>query len=123
MAKILLVEDDEATCQVVEDWLSAERHVIETAHDGGTGWYLASNYEYELLILDWDLPFLPRHPNQLFSGDDLLEKVWQSDSEATISAVRTVIARLRKKIGDGDEAKKEALIETIRGLGYRLNMR
>ncbi|MBU6451758.1 MAG: response regulator transcription factor [Cyanobacteria bacterium REEB67] len=58
-----------------------------------------------------------RHPQRVFSPDDLLSKVWPTDSDASIETVRTTILRLRQKV----EADPEnPLIRTIRGVGYRL---
>lgn len=63
------------------------------------------------------LEFFMRHPNQLFSPEALLDRVWHSDSESTIETVYTYIKRLRQKI---DTDKKNSLIKTVYGLGYRL---
>lgn len=56
-----------------------------------------------------------RHQNQLFSAQDLLNKVWPSDSDATEIGVRTTVARIRKKLGE----EESALLQSIYGLGYR----
>jgi len=61
------------------------------------------------------LEFLMRHQNQLFSAQDLLNKVWPSDSDATEIGVRTTVARIRKKLGE----EESALLQSIYGLGYR----
>lgn len=63
------------------------------------------------------LEFFMRHPNQLFSAEALLDRVWHSDSESTIETVYTYIKRLRAKI---DVDKKNSLLKTVYGLGYRL---
>lgn len=63
------------------------------------------------------LEYLLRHPGQVFSADQLLDRVWSSSSDATAEAVTACIGRLRKKI-DGDSDKP--LIKTIYGLGYKL---
>jgi OmpR-family two-component system manganese-sensing response regulator len=63
------------------------------------------------------LEFLLRHPNQLFSAEALLDRVWKSSSESTTEAITTCIKRLRKKI---DIDGQPSLITTIHGLGYRL---
>lgn len=64
------------------------------------------------------LEFLLRHPNQVFTADALLERVWKSDSEATAEALRTTMKRLRKKIENEDGAQ---LIRTVHGVGYVLD--
>ncbi len=63
------------------------------------------------------LEFFMRHPNQLFSQEAILERVWQSDSECRIDTVSTSIKRLRSRI---DTDKKNSLIKSVYGLGYRL---
>lgn len=63
------------------------------------------------------LEYLLRHPGQVFSADQLLDRVWSSSSDATAEAVTACIGRLRKKI-DSDSDKP--LIKTIYGLGYKL---
>jgi len=59
------------------------------------------------------LEFLMRHPNQVFSSEALIDRVWPSDSEASPDTVRTYVNRLRKKV-DAD------VIRTIHGIGYKL---
>lgn len=56
MAKILLVEDERDLSDMVSDLLSDEHHVVEQAFDGNEGSDRLRLYEYDLVILDWDLP-------------------------------------------------------------------
>lgn len=58
MAKILLVEDDEALAESVKDWLSLSKHIVDVVSNGSDGleWLLAG--DYSLAILDWELPGL-----------------------------------------------------------------
>lgn len=63
------------------------------------------------------LHFLMKHPNQVFSIEALQERVWSNDSDASPSAVRKCIERLRKKLDRDGEAP---LIETLYGVGYML---
>lgn len=58
------------------------------------------------------LEYLMRHPNQVFHPDFLLNKVWSSDSEATVDALRSAMKRLRRKLGD-----KGNVIHTVVGVG------
>jgi two-component system, OmpR family, copper resistance phosphate regulon response regulator CusR len=63
------------------------------------------------------LEFFLRHPDQPFSSEALIERVWNSDSNATGNTVRTYVYTLRKKLtthGYGN------LIETIPRVGYKL---
>ncbi|MBX9724775.1 MAG: response regulator transcription factor, partial [Candidatus Obscuribacterales bacterium] len=202
MAKILIVEDDVDLCSRVQQWLSFQQHTVDAVHDGKEGLDRLKHYDYELVILDWELPnlngpeicrsyrlsggkapvlmltgksdlsnklegldagsddyltkpfhmeelsarlralmrrgvalsgavlqvqylaldtvkqsltcngkevtlapkeyqlieFLMRHPDEIFSQEALLEKVWSSESEASIFSVYTAIKTLRKKI-------------------------
>ena len=61
------------------------------------------------------LEFMMRHPNQVFTGEALLNRVWPAESEATEEALRTTMKRMRKKV-DPDNL----LIKTIHGVGYVL---
>lgn len=56
--KILLVEDDEPTGQVLLGALTTERYVVNLATDGQTGLEMAQAYEYDLILLDVILPRL-----------------------------------------------------------------
>ncbi len=64
------------------------------------------------------LEFLMRHPNQVFSAEALLDRVWHSENDAAPETVRTCIKRLRKKI-DGES--EESVIQTLHGVGYKLH--
>lgn len=63
------------------------------------------------------LEFFMRHPNQIFSSEALLSRVWSTESEATIEALRTSVKRVRQAIdADGEESR----IKTFPKLGYTL---
>lgn len=219
MAKILIVEDDMSLREALELTLMAEKHTVDTAADGSEADFKLKTFDYDLLILDWQLPdaegvdivrnfrtrggstpvlmltgksasldkaqgldsgaddyltkpfddvelkarirallrrpgavsanvlsckdvtldpathivckaglevqlmpkefqlleFLMRHPDQVYSQESLLNKVWPTDSDATIEALRTVIKRLRKKIDPNSE-----IVCTIHGVGFVL---
>lgn len=65
------------------------------------------------------LEFFMRHPNQTFSSDAILSRVWSTDTDASEEAVTTCIRRLRKKI---DTADKPSMISTVYGVGYKLQV-
>jgi serine/threonine protein kinase len=56
MAKILMVDDDFEQLATAKQWLTLESHSVETASTGMKGWEMMQNSEFELVILDWDLP-------------------------------------------------------------------
>lgn len=222
MAKILLIEDDTDLAGRVCEWLSFERHTVESSPDGEDGAEKLKFYKYELVVLDLGLPgksgidilkefrsaggttpiiiltgqnaveekekgldagaddyltkpfhlkelsarvrallrrpsgltqatlsggkvkldtishtvsvndqevtllpkefalleFLMRHPNQVFSHEALLDRVWNSESDTSPDTVYTYIKTLRKKIKSGDEPSP---IKTVHGLGYKFS--
>jgi two-component system OmpR family response regulator len=221
MAKILVVEDDFDLCSSLQDLLEMDHHKVDTANTGAEALQQLKFSEYDLLLLDWNLPdmqgvdickqfranggacpvlmltgkgnvtdkiigldsgaddyltkpfhpdelasrikallrrpgafrgnelkvgglvlepgifratidgqemkllpkefalleFMMRHPNEVFSTEALIARVWESDSEVSPEVVRTYINRLRNKIGKKDE---ESMLKTVHGLGYKL---
>jgi DNA-binding response OmpR family regulator len=65
------------------------------------------------------LEFLVRHPHQVFSAEDLLASVWESDTSALLDTVRGHIKRLRKKL---DTPGETSIISTVYGIGYRIEL-
>ncbi|MBX9572088.1 MAG: response regulator transcription factor [Candidatus Obscuribacterales bacterium] len=75
--------------------------------------------ELSLTPKEFDLlEYFIKHKNQVISPDTLLKKLWHSDSDASPHAVYTCMNRLRKNLNPED---KEAIIKTVRGVGYRLD--
>lgn len=62
------------------------------------------------------LEFLMRHPNEVFSTEALMERVWSSESEASPDTVRVHITKLRNKM---DVDGKPSHIKTLHRMGYR----
>lgn len=60
------------------------------------------------------LHYLAQKPGRVYSRDDLVTGVWNGDVTVVSRAVDVHITALRKKL-----APHEALIETVRGAGYR----
>lgn len=56
MAKILLVEDDRDLAGMVLDWLKFEHHLVEAVHSGDEAEDMIKAYQFDVIILDWDLP-------------------------------------------------------------------
>lgn len=63
------------------------------------------------------LEFLMRNSRKLFSADELLQRVWASDADATADALTTCIKRLRKKM---DREGEPSIIRNVHGVGYGL---
>jgi len=69
----------------------------------------------ELAIIE----LLMSNPGTLFSRERILSNVWGLNMDPLTNVVDVYIGKLRKKI-DADTDK--SMIETVRGLGYRLNV-
>jgi DNA-binding response OmpR family regulator len=67
------------------------------------------------------LELLLRHPQKVFSAQAILEHAWNSIEFPGEEAVRGHIKELRRKLTTVDAPKD--WIETVRGVGYRLNPR
>ena len=80
--RMLLIEDERKVAAAVAGGLRAERYAVDVAHDGDTGWDLASTQDYDVIILDLMLPGL--------GGADLLKRLRR---QQTKSAVLVLTAR------------------------------
>lgn len=70
--------------------------------------------EYRLLLNFFN------YPNKLFTRDEILNQIWDMAGNFVNDNTLTVyIKRIREKLGDTDGT----LIETVRGIGYRLGGR
>lgn len=58
MARILVVEDSPEVANSVKDWLTAENHSVDLATDGQEALYYLKGAEYDVVVLDWELPKL-----------------------------------------------------------------
>jgi DNA-binding response OmpR family regulator len=58
-----------------------------------------------------------RHPNQVLSGDQLLELVWGGKRGVSPDQVKLYVGYLRRKLAPEEHAATP--IETVRGFGYR----
>jgi len=65
------------------------------------------------------LEFLLRHPGEVISRDEFLNRVWGGDVYVTSRSVDTHMAALRKKIEQ--DAERPRYILSVRGAGYKLN--
>lgn len=68
--------------------------------------------EFDLLL------HLARHSGQVLSAEQLIEQVWGYDSLGDTGTVRVHVRSLREKLED--DPSNPTLIETVRGVGYRL---
>jgi DNA-binding response OmpR family regulator len=65
------------------------------------------------------LELLARHPGRVFTQERLLESLWPADATIGSNIVEVYVRSLRRKLDGG---RRDGLIETIRGAGYRLRV-
>ena len=70
-----------------------------------------STTEYELLA------YFMRHPNQVLTRDQLMERVWGFDFDGESNVLEVYVGYLRRKLEEGSQPR---LIQTVRGAGYVL---
>lgn len=96
------------TIEIADLTINLSRHEVERA---GVNIPM-TRQEYSLLL------FFALHINEILPRTLIASEVWGANFDSDTNIVDVAIRRLRKKIDDGFEVK---LIETIRGMGYRLN--
>lgn len=74
--RILIIEDENKTAAYIQKGLRESGFIVDVAHDGDDGLFLAINHPYELIILDVMLPKL--------DGFSLLRKIRTLKSEIRV---------------------------------------
>jgi len=64
------------------------------------------------------LEYLMQHPNQIVTRDQIFNQLWELGEEPASNVVAAQIRLLRRKLG---EENNHSVIETVYGIGYRLN--
>jgi two-component system response regulator ResD len=76
--------------------------------------------EVHLTVREFDLlHFLARHPGQVFTRDQLMDRVWQFAFYTDASTVTVHIRRLRAKLEPDPEHPR--FLQTVWGVGYRFS--
>ena len=70
--------------------------------------------EFDLLV------FLAKHPNRVYTKEELFKEIWEMDSVGDIATVTVHIKKIREKIEYN--TSKPQYIETIWGVGYRFKI-
>lgn len=61
------------------------------------------------------LEYLLRHPNTALTREDILSNVWDFAFDSFANVVDVHVTNIRKKLGD------PSIIQTVRGIGYKIN--
>ena len=77
--RVLLIEDDSATAQSIELMLKSESFNVYTTDLGEEGVDLGKLYDYDIILLDLNLPDM--------SGESVLRKLKEDPTLATIPVI------------------------------------
>ena len=64
------------------------------------------------------LEYFMQHPNQILSRDQIISRIWQAEADFNSNVVAAQMRLLRRKL---TEYGYDHLIETVYGMGYKLN--
>jgi len=117
--RVLVVEDEPMLAGAIAEWLRDEAHAVDLAYDGGAALERLGVNDYDVLVLDRDLPVV--------HGDDVCREVVESDSATRVlmltaaDAVTDRVAGLR--LGADDYLTKPfafpELAARVQALGRR----
>ncbi len=95
-------------------------HIGNFIIDQGTHQVLLDKHTLDLTSTEFDLLyFMAKHPNQVFSRAQLLDKVWGYHHSGYEHTVNSHINRLRKKLSSVQQ--DSSFIQTVFGVGYKFN--
>ncbi len=98
--------------------VSARLEIADLALDSSTHTVTKGGVPLQLMPREYALlDFLMRNPNRTFSQNELLDRVWTKESEASPDTVRVHVTKLRAKI---DSPGAESIIKTVHRVGYKL---
>lgn len=106
-----LEEGESATVQVGEIKLDSDRHIVSFKGENVP----LPLKEFELL------EFLMRNPGRVLTRIQIIDRIWGNDYVGDTKTLDVHIKRLRSKL-EADPANPE-LIQTVRGLGYKMEIK
>jgi DNA-binding response OmpR family regulator len=74
--RILVVEDEPLLADAVAEWLRGDAHAVDVVHDGGAALERIDVHEYDVVVLDRDLPVV--------HGDDVCRALVGGDTSARV---------------------------------------
>jgi DNA-binding response OmpR family regulator len=103
--------------ETAPDTIRVDRLTVDaTRHEARLG-----DAELELTALEFDLLYtLALHAGQVLSREQLLEQVWGYEYHGDLRVVDAAVKRLRAKLRRA--APEAEVIETVRGVGYKLSV-
>lgn len=100
--KILLVEDDAHIVAMLQRGLEEEGHHVTVATDGEEGEYRALFYTYDIIVLDWMLPFK--------SGPQIITRL-RKERITTPVLMLTAKGEIQDKVGAFKEGADDYLVK------------
>jgi two-component system, OmpR family, copper resistance phosphate regulon response regulator CusR len=100
--KILLVEDEQKIADTLKMGLTEDGYYVETAYDGNIGWKLFQQNNYDLIILDINLPGI--------NGYDLCKRIRHKNAQVPIIML-TALGSLNDKIEGYDSGADDYIIK------------
>lgn len=74
--RMLLIEDEQKVANVIARGLRAEHYAVDVAADGSRGWEMASQLDYDVIILDLMLPGV--------NGTELLRRLRKQQNKSAV---------------------------------------
>ncbi|MFC0597606.1 response regulator transcription factor [Streptomyces palmae] len=74
--RVLVVEDEPLLADTIAEWLREEAHAVDVAHDGATALERTCVNDYDVVVLDRDLPRV--------HGDEVCRRLIEADSPARV---------------------------------------
>jgi two-component system copper resistance phosphate regulon response regulator CusR len=74
--RLLVIEDEKKLAEFVASNLRAEGFTVDLSHDGAAGWQMASEANYDLIVLDLMLPRM--------SGTEVLKRLRKEGNTAAV---------------------------------------
>lgn len=102
-----------------KELVPSELSVRDISLNSATKRVIRAGREIELTLKEFMvLEYMMRHPNRVVTRDELYDHAWDFAANALSNTVDVHIKNLRKKLHN--KKSHEELLETVRGVGYRL---
>jgi DNA-binding response OmpR family regulator len=86
---VLVVEDESVLADAIAEWLRRESFAVDVAYDGDAALERLGIYEYDVVVLDRDLPVV--------SGDDVCRAIVDSGADTRVLML-TAAAAVRERV-------------------------
>lgn len=100
--RILLVEDEQKIADALKMGLTEDGYYVQTAYDGNIGWKLFQQHNYDLIVLDINLPGI--------NGYDLCKRMRSKNTQVPVIML-TALSSLSDKIEGYDVGADDYVIK------------